>query len=76
MNDERKRRGPCAFKQKDLTKVIKSLRAAGLSKFRVELDDKGKPVVLADGADVENIGSSPHNSWDDAVAALEKKPCD
>jgi hypothetical protein len=52
---------PAPFKQVDVTRAVKGAVAAGLSVGRVEIDRKGKIiVVMANGAELEK------NEWDDA----------
>jgi hypothetical protein len=40
-------RGPCTFKQGDLTKAVKAVVAAGVSVARVEVDKDGRIIVVA-----------------------------
>jgi len=46
-------RGPCTFRQRDLTAAIKALQAAGVKDARVEVE-KGKIVVV-----IGNHGDTP-----------------
>jgi hypothetical protein len=39
-------RGPCRFRQRDLTAAVKGARAAGLEIVRVEIGKDGKIVVV------------------------------
>jgi predicted membrane GTPase involved in stress response len=39
-------RGPCLFKQRDVTRVTKAVRAAGLGVARVEIAKDGAIVVV------------------------------
>jgi hypothetical protein len=38
-------RGPCTFRQRDLTRLIKAAKAAGEQVCKVEIDKDGKIVV-------------------------------
>jgi hypothetical protein len=39
-------RGPCTFKQSDVTKAVKAVVAAGVGVVRVEVDKDGRIVVF------------------------------
>lgn len=39
-------RGPCAFRQSDLTRAVKSLKTAGVEIARIEFDKDGRPVII------------------------------
>jgi hypothetical protein len=65
-------RGPRSFKQRDLTRAIKSAKAAGLKEYRVEIGDNGKPVVIV-GVRLDNPKTEAVGSWDDVVAELERQ---
>ena len=58
-----------AFKQGDVKRAIKAVRAAGLEIARVEVYREGKIVVVPKNAEDEQISGNP---WDAAVANLEK----
>ena len=59
-------RGPCTFKQRDVTAALKSAIAAGLAVARYEIDRQGKIVVFATG-DNSTYASATGipNEWDD-----------
>ena len=40
-------RGPCTFKQGDVTRMVKGVLAAGVDVMRVEVDMDGRIVVIA-----------------------------
>jgi hypothetical protein len=61
-------RGPRAFRQSDLTRAIKALKAAGEQIAGVRFDSAGKPVIMTGKGDVAT--SSSPNPWDEAVAKL------
>ena len=55
-------RGPCTFKQNDVTRAVKAVVAAGVEVARVEVDKDGRIVVIASkpGPDA----SREANEWD------------
>ncbi|EGP07292.1 hypothetical protein CSIRO_3023 [Bradyrhizobiaceae bacterium SG-6C] len=55
-------RAPSSFRQKDVTRAVKAVVAAGMGVRRVEVDKNGKIVVIT-GAEGEPPPSSP-NEWD------------
>jgi hypothetical protein len=40
-------RGPCTFKERDVSRAVKAVRKAGMDVARVEIDRDGKIVVVA-----------------------------
>jgi len=63
-------RGPCAFKESDLTRAVKAARKAGLEVERVEVDRDGKIVIITGkpGASGElNGNGSAENPWDEVL---------
>jgi hypothetical protein len=60
-------RGPCTFRQSDLTRAINAVKAAGESVARIEVDSAGKIVIVTGKGDSVTSSSNP---WDDAVAKL------
>jgi hypothetical protein len=40
-------RGPCTFRQKDVTRAVKAMAAAGIEVQRVEIDAQGKIILVA-----------------------------
>jgi hypothetical protein len=65
-------RGPYSFKQGDMTRALKAAQAAGLTSYRVEIDDNGNPVVIV-GDDLDKPQKQALASWDDAIAELERQ---
>jgi hypothetical protein len=65
-------RGQHSFKQRDLTRALKAAKAAGLTAYRIEIDDSGKPVVIV-GSGVDKPAANDVGSWDDVVAELERQ---
>jgi hypothetical protein len=55
-------RGPCTFKQQDVTRALRATIAAGIAVEKIEIDRDGKIIVTAkpDRA-VESRGG---NEWD------------
>jgi hypothetical protein len=55
-------RGPCTFKQRDVTQAVKGVIAAGMKVARCEIDREGKIILIAgDGVlgkptDAEEVG--------------------
>ena len=60
-------RGPSSFRQSDLTRAIKALKAAGERVAGVRFDSAGKPVIITGKG--ESAAAAP-NPWDEAVAKL------
>jgi len=62
-------RGPCTFRQSDLTKAVKGVVAAGVNVARVEIDQSGKIVIMT------GIGGLPEsaNALDNWVAEHASK---
>lgn len=54
-------RAPCTFRQRDVTRAVKAVLAAGVEIARVEVDRTGKIVIMAGkpAADTER------NEWDE-----------
>jgi hypothetical protein len=55
-------RGPCTFKQSDVTKVVKAVVAAGVGVVRVEVNKDGRIVVFTDKLPPEAV--SEDTEWD------------
>jgi hypothetical protein len=58
-------RGLCIFKQRDITKAVKAVAAAGVEIARIEVDRDGRIVVVA-GKHADDDGSIDKNEWDAA----------
>lgn len=55
-------RAPCKFRQSDVARAVKAVRAAGVAVARVEIDRDGKIVVVAgDPATVQD--RAPFDTW-------------
>ena len=60
-------RGPLSFKQRDLTRALKAVEAAGHAAARVEIDSKGGKIVLyLNGNGSSDSSDSIH--WDKALS--------
>jgi|EndMetStandDraft_8_1072994.scaffolds.fasta_scaffold377355_2 hypothetical protein len=60
-------RAPSAFRQTDVTKAVKAIRAAGCGVTRVLIDKAGRiEVVTTDGAPLTKAQGSVPNEWDGA----------
>ena len=55
-------RGPQIFRQRDVTKAVKGVVAAGVPVHKVEVDKAGKIVVVVGEPDKNTRTES--NSWD------------
>jgi hypothetical protein len=56
-------RTPSTFRQADITKAVKAMRAAGVCIVRVEIDKSGKIVIVTDGAKPELSELAPLDAW-------------
>jgi hypothetical protein len=59
-------RAPSAFKQRDVTRAVKAVTAAGVGIARVEIDREGKITIIATSGHTEpefEHGREP-NEWD------------
>jgi hypothetical protein len=57
-------RGPCTFKQQDVTRALRAIAAAGVDVQRVEIDRNGKIIVVT-GKPQELCAEMPEaNEWD------------
>jgi hypothetical protein len=55
-------RGPQTFRQRDLTKAVKGVTAAGMSVAKVEVDKAGKIVVVV--GEPDKTKEPERNEWD------------
>jgi len=59
-------RGPCTFRQQDVTRAVKAVVAAGMTLRRIEIDKNGK--IVLDVSDGQAEGASgfqiQDNEWD------------
>jgi hypothetical protein len=63
-------RGPCTFKERDVSRAVKAVRKAGVDVARVEIDKDGKIVVVAGSSgNSDGQGEIAHNAdrneWND-----------
>lgn len=59
-------RGPCTFRQQDLTRAVKAVMAAGMNPRRVKIDREGNIVLDVSGAQAEGASGRENqdNEWD------------
>lgn len=55
-------RGPCRFIQRDVTKAVKAVAAAGMPVAKVEVDKDGKIIVVV-GEPGKAEALSPLDQW-------------
>jgi hypothetical protein len=56
-------RSSCTFKQRDVTKAVKAIVAAGVQVERVEIDRAGKIIITA--ARPMESADGARNEWDE-----------
>jgi hypothetical protein len=56
-------RGPQTFRQRDMTRAVRAVAAAGMSVAKVEVDKDGRIIVVVGEAD--KTKPDKHNEWDD-----------
>jgi len=56
-------RAPSTFRQKDVTRAIRAVAAAGVGIARVELDSAGKITIIALGAEPPSEDGKRPNEW-------------
>jgi hypothetical protein len=57
-------RGPCIFKQGDVTRAVKGARAAGVEVQRIEIDKDGRIVIVAGEPEENGEATKGQNEWD------------
>jgi hypothetical protein len=57
-------RRPCVFRQRDVTKAVKAVTAAGVAVAQVEVDRDGKIVVVVGERSQNPLSSNGGNEWD------------
>jgi hypothetical protein len=62
-------RGPCTFKQRDVTQALKAAAAAGMKVARYEIDREGTIVVVAAGDDRAVLRNDKLKGWSDVHEA-------
>ena len=64
-------RRPCVFRQRDVTKAVRAVAAAGMQIDRVEVDKTGK-IVIVTGKDLgDSSNNSPANEWDEKYGTAD-----
>jgi hypothetical protein len=57
-------RGPCTFRQQDVTRALRATVAAGIKVQRVEIDKDGKIIVVAGMPEPARANDDQRNEWD------------
>lgn len=57
-------RGPCTFKQQDVTRALRATVAAGIDVQRVEIDRDGKIVVVTAAPQATASDARGDSEWD------------
>ena len=57
-------RRPPSFRQRDLTRAVRGVTAAGVGIARVEVDRAGKITIIALGAEPPGEDGKGPNEWD------------
>ncbi len=57
-------RGRHAFRQRDVTRALRAVQAAGIEVLRVELDRAGRIVVVTGKPDENRTSEGETNEWD------------
>jgi hypothetical protein len=58
-------RGPCTFKQQDVTRALRATVAAGIEVQRIEIDKDGKIIVVTGKvAETNTEIAEGKNPWD------------
>jgi hypothetical protein len=61
-------RGPTSFKQRDVMRLLKAARAAGVEVSRVEVDKSGKiALITAKTGAPDTVDAQGGNPWDAAL---------
>ena len=60
-----KARGPCTFRQQDVTRALKATAAAGLEVQRIEIDKTGKIVIVT--GKPAGVPNSKSDDWDEVL---------
>jgi hypothetical protein len=58
-------RGPCTFKQQDVTRALRATVAAGIEVCRVEIDREGKIVMIFGKSEAALSSTNAADGWDD-----------
>ena len=66
-------RGPCTFRERDVTRAIRGVEAAGKKIRKVEVDKDGKVVIVIAQDDDDAAVDSEKNEWDAEYGADQTK---
>jgi hypothetical protein len=61
-------RGPCTFRQQDVTRAVRAVAAAGVEIYRVEIGRDGRIVVVT-----QKPAPDPQNDLDRELADFEAR---
>ena len=64
-------RRPCVVRQRDVTKAVRAVAAAGVQIDRVEVDRTGKIVIVTGKVLGDSSDKSPANEWDEKYGAAD-----
>jgi hypothetical protein len=56
-------RGPCTFKQQDVTRALRATVAAGIEVQRIEIEKDGKIIVVTGNAGSTNEHATDLEKW-------------
>jgi hypothetical protein len=57
-------RGPCTFKQQDVTRALRATVAAGIAVQRIEINRDGKIIVVTGQQQEPSAERQGGNEWD------------
>jgi hypothetical protein len=57
-------RGPLSFRQRDVVRAVKAAQAAGIEVARIELDQRGKIVIVSGEQAAPDYPDFDVNEWD------------
>ena len=66
-------RAPCTFRERDLTRAIRAVEAAGQKIRKIEVDRDGNLVIVIAQEDDDAAVDSERNEWDAEYGADQTK---
>jgi hypothetical protein len=67
-------RRPCTFRETDVKRAVKAVRAAGVEVDRVEIEKDGRIVVFT-GEPGQARDAEDSNAWDEVLTNAADKRC-